>query len=112
MSQRALAERVGVDVSYVSKVENEHLPAPSEQTISAIARVLGDEPEVHLGEARKVPANVRAAMARHPVAATQIIRELTRRRLSTDTYASVLEMIRSDGRRAQFSRSRASRIGR
>lgn len=44
-SQRNLADKVGVDFSYISKVENDRLPPPAVDTIVRICEIL--EVEVH-----------------------------------------------------------------
>jgi len=40
VSQRLLAEKVGVDFSYISKIENDRLPPPAAATIEKICAVL------------------------------------------------------------------------
>lgn len=49
MSQRKLAEQVGVDYTYLSKIENEQMPPPSAATIHRIGQALdADEGELLL----------------------------------------------------------------
>lgn len=57
LTQRELAEKVGVDVTYISKIENDRLEhTPSLKTIRKLALVLGiDELEL-LNLAQKTPA--------------------------------------------------------
>jgi HTH-type transcriptional regulator, competence development regulator len=59
VSQRDLADKVGVDFSYISKVENGRLPPPAADTIEKICAVL----EVSSGEllslSGKVPTQVK-----------------------------------------------------
>ena len=45
LSQRELARQIGVDFSYISKIENGRLPPPAADTIVDICRVLETEPE-------------------------------------------------------------------
>ena len=40
MSQRALAERVGIDFTYLSKIENGRVESPSEGVLIRIAKEL------------------------------------------------------------------------
>lgn len=40
ITQRALADRVGVNFTYISKLENDALPPPSAKTLQAMAEVL------------------------------------------------------------------------
>ncbi len=56
ISQRELAKRVGVDFTYISKIENGIMPAPSEETIRKIAVVLGEEVDKMILLARKIPS--------------------------------------------------------
>lgn len=47
MTQRELAEKVGIDFTYMSKIENDRLPPPKRETIVEIARALeADENEL------------------------------------------------------------------
>jgi len=60
-NQRELAAEVGIDFTYLSKLENGRMPAPSESTIRKIAEVLGhaDEVDTLLLLADKVPDDVK-----------------------------------------------------
>lgn len=97
LTQREFAERVGVDFTYLSKVENGRLPAPSEATITQIAKVLGDDPENHLAQARKVPLDLRAAVADYPVEAAMLLREIRAKRVPREAYRQMLQTLRSAG---------------
>jgi transcriptional regulator with XRE-family HTH domain len=68
LSQRELAERTGLDFSYISKVENGRLPPPAADTVVAICRVLGAPPEELLALAGKLPSDVQARVGTSPVA--------------------------------------------
>lgn len=55
VSQRQLADSVGVDFSYISKLENDRLPPPASETLARIAEKLGvPAAELHAA-AHKVP---------------------------------------------------------
>src|ERR1700694_1708662 len=95
LSQRDLAKKVGVDFTYVSKVENERLAAPSEATITHIAKVLGDDPEDHLARAQKMHLDLRSNLAGYPIDATMIVRALTSQRLPSSTYKTILSEIKA-----------------
>ena len=58
MSQRDLADQVGIDFTYLSKIENDRLPPPSQMTIVKLAEVLGQSSDVMLQLASKVPEDV------------------------------------------------------
>jgi len=66
ISQRELAAKVGVDFSYISKVENDRLPPPSSETIERICGALGVPVEDLLVLARKPPAGMTEIMSSSP----------------------------------------------
>lgn len=75
-SVRQLAVRVGVEPSYLSKVERGQQPPPSEKTILAIAAELGEDPDVLLALAGKVSGDLQAVILRRPKLFAELIREL------------------------------------
>lgn len=59
LSQRALAEKVGVDFSYLSKIETGKAGyLPGADTIRALAQALGEDPLELLALAEKAPPEV------------------------------------------------------
>ena len=75
-SVRQVAARVGVEASYLSKIERGEQPPPSEQTIAAIARELGEDPDVLLALAGKVSSDLQAVIRKRPALFAQLIRQL------------------------------------
>ena len=69
LSQRALAAQVGVNFTYISKIENEKLDFgdyPSEELIGKLAAALdGDEDEL-LILAKKIPEQIRKRVIERP----------------------------------------------
>jgi transcriptional regulator with XRE-family HTH domain len=64
ITQRDLAERVGVNFTYISKIENGKLEnPPSEKTIVKIARVLDADIDTLIFLAKKVPEEIRETIA-------------------------------------------------
>ncbi|MFC1962787.1 helix-turn-helix domain-containing protein [Chloroflexota bacterium] len=59
LSQRVLAVNVGVDFSYLSKLENGVLPPPSEKVILRLAEILGTDKDELLTLAGRVPSDIR-----------------------------------------------------
>lgn len=60
ITQRDLAEKVGVDFTYISKIENDRLEnPPSEKTIIEIAKVLEADADELILLAKKVPESIR-----------------------------------------------------
>jgi len=75
-SVRKVAGRIGIQPSYVSKVERCEVPPPSEATILRWAEVLGEDPDILLALAGKVSADLRAVIVKRPKLFAQLIREL------------------------------------
>jgi len=59
VNQRALADYCGVDFTYISKIENNKMPAPSEETIIKMAEVLQVEPDYLILLAGKIPTTLK-----------------------------------------------------
>ncbi len=75
-SLRQLAGRVGVEPSYLSKIERGLEPRPSEETTRALARELGEDPDLLLAMAGKVSGDLQAIIRKRPRLFAQLIREL------------------------------------
>ena len=75
-SVRQLAARIGVEPSYLSKVERELEAPPSEAKIRALARELGEDPDTLLARAGKVSTDLQETICRRPQLFSTLIREL------------------------------------
>lgn len=75
-SVRQLAARVGIEPSYLSKIERGQQPPPSEQTIVALANELNEDPDVLLALAGKVSLELQAIIRRRPRLFAELIRQL------------------------------------
>ena len=75
-SLRQLADRVGIEPSYLSKVERGIGSPPSEQTLVKLAQELGADPDVVLALAGKVSSDLQKVIRRRPELFGQLIREL------------------------------------
>ena len=75
-SVRKVAGRIGIQPSYVSKVEREEVPPPSEATIVKWAGVLGEDPDLLLALAGKVSGDLREVIVKRPKLFAELIREL------------------------------------
>jgi len=89
-SLRQIAGRIGVEPSYLSKVERELEPPPSEPKIRALAKELGEDPDSLLALAGKVSVDLQIAIRKRPLLFPRLIREL--RKLPD---AAVLHLIKS-----------------
>lgn len=75
-SLRQVAASIGVEPSYLSKIERGEQPPPSEETIVALARVLDDDPDVLLALAGKVSKELQAIIRKRPKLFADLIRQL------------------------------------
>jgi transcriptional regulator with XRE-family HTH domain len=75
-SLRKVAAAIGVEPSYLSKIERDEQPPPGEQTIIALAKELGEDPDVLLALAGKVSQELQAIIRKRPLLFAQLIREL------------------------------------
>jgi transcriptional regulator with XRE-family HTH domain len=75
-SLRQVAQRIGVEPAYLSKVEREQVPPPSEATIIRLASELGEDKDVLLGIAGKVSSDLQEVIRRRPRQFAELIRQL------------------------------------
>jgi len=75
-SLRKVAQSVGIEPSYLSKIERGEQPAPSEETILALAKALDEDPDVLLALAGKVAQDLQAIIRKRPRLFAQLIRQL------------------------------------
>jgi transcriptional regulator with XRE-family HTH domain len=75
-SVRQVAERVGVQPSYLSKVERGEVSPPSEDTLVRLAGELEVEPDLLLAMAGKVSRDLLEVIRRRPLLFAALIREL------------------------------------
>lgn len=98
ISQRELAEKVGVDFSYISKVENERLPPPSADTIVKICEALAVPPDELLATTGKMPTPVKEMVSTSP-SALEFMREAQAMGLTDQEWQKLtgqLKQLRSD----------------
>ena len=75
-SLRQVASRIGVEPSYLSKVERGDQPPPSEEKIKSLAIELYENPDVLLAMAGKVSSDLQEVIKRRPELFSQLIMEL------------------------------------
>ena len=75
-SVRQLATRIGVEPSYLSKVERGETPPPSEEKIHRLAVELNDDPDVLLAMAGKVSTDLQDVIRLRPRLFASLLREL------------------------------------
>ena len=75
-SLRQVANRIGVEPSFLSKVERSLSPPPSEAKIVALAKVLGEDADLLLGLAGRVSSDVQKTIIKRPMLFAQLVRQL------------------------------------
>lgn len=85
ISQRDLAAQVGVDFSYISKVENDRLPPPAADTIVKVCEILQVPSNELLALTGKVPSDIKEMLGTNP-SAQQFIRQAQEMSLSDEEW--------------------------
>lgn len=75
-SLRQVAQRVGIEPAYLSKIERGDVAPPSEATALRLAGELGFDPDVYLALAGKVSADLQEIIRRRPQLFAQLLRQL------------------------------------
>jgi HTH-type transcriptional regulator, competence development regulator len=75
-SVRKVAARIGVEPSYLSKVERDEVAPPSETTIVRLARTLHEDQDLLLALAGKVSSDLREVILKRPRLFADLIRQL------------------------------------
>lgn len=91
-SLRQVATRVGIEPSYLSKIERDETAPPGEETLVRLARDLGIHPDLLLAMAGKVSGELQEVIRRRPVLFSQLLREL--RDLPDDAVVRLVREVR------------------
>ena len=75
-SLRRVAHRVGIEPSFLSKVERGEGPPPGEETLRRLAAELEVDADVTLALAGKVSADLQEVIRRRPLLFAALLREL------------------------------------
>ena len=75
-SVRQLAGRCGITPAYLSRVERDEVPPPSEDTLVKIADELGQDRDVLLAMAGKISADLRAVILSRPKLFGDLLRSI------------------------------------
>ncbi len=75
-SVRQVAQRIGVEPSYLSKIERDQVAPPSEATIRRLAGELGEDADLLLAMAGKVSSDLRNIIIRRPQLFAELLRQL------------------------------------
>ena len=89
-SVRKVAEKIGVEPAFLSKVERDIVSPPSEAKIIALAKLLNEDPDILLAMAGKVSTDILKIIQKRPVLFADLIRKL-----KTEPDHAVLRVVRS-----------------
>jgi transcriptional regulator with XRE-family HTH domain len=90
LNQKELAAAAGIDVTYLSKVENSRMEPPAEETIRRLAGALEVEPTELLLLARKVPSDLNPIITRS-LMVPRFLRAA--RHLTDDEWQALIEAV-------------------
>ena len=75
-SVRQVAGRIGVEPAYLSKIERDLVPPPSEGVIRRLAAELNEDPDVLLAMAGKVSTDLRDIILQRPRLFADLLRQV------------------------------------
>ena len=75
-SVRQVAQRIGVEPAYLSKIEREQVAPPSEETIRRLAGELDEDSDLLLAMAGKVSSDLQAIILHRPQLFADLLRQL------------------------------------
>ena len=88
-----MAEAIDVDDSYISKLENGHVPPPPNHMLLAMAKPLKVDEGQLLQSAGRIPTDFAAALSASPIA-LQFMREALEAQLDYDGWREILSVLR------------------
>jgi transcriptional regulator with XRE-family HTH domain len=92
LSLRTVAQKIGIEPTYLSKIEREELPPPSEAVIVKLAAELGEDPDVLLAMGGRVSSDLLAIIRAHPKTFAAHLRAL--RQLPEEQIALMTTQVR------------------
>lgn len=75
-SLRQVANRIGIEPAYLSKIERGVFQPPSEEVIVKLAEILGEDKDVLLALAGKLSSDLQQIIMRRPQLFAQLLRQL------------------------------------
>jgi transcriptional regulator with XRE-family HTH domain len=90
-SLREFAKKVGLSAAYLSRIENEKEPPPSETVVERLADALGTDKYELLGYAGKVPTEFLETFKRNPKGLASFMRRIQEIGLESDSDWEELE---------------------
>ena len=91
-SVRKVAERVGIEPSYLSKIERGEQPPPGEGNIRRLAEELGENPDALLALAGKVSSDLLEIIRERPTVVAELLRAM--RGMSAKRVSAISRQLR------------------
>lgn len=91
-SLRGVAGLVGIQPSYLSKIERDLEAPPGEETIKRLAEVLEQDPDLLLAMAGKISSDLRRIILQRPGLMSELLREL--KEMPDDALLRVVREVR------------------
>lgn len=101
LSQRDLADQVGCDFTYLSKIETGAVEPPSDDLSRKIAEALRINADLLINQSGKVPREWNGVLEANP-RLVQLLRLLAMRRYSADAYEQMRQVILAEIRHDPF----------
>jgi transcriptional regulator with XRE-family HTH domain len=100
LTLRELAAQVGIDFTYLSKIENDQGAPPAEATIRRLAEALGaDEDELTL-LADKLPEEFAQDLLNRPeLQVAELYRSIAGRRYTDEEWREIMQLLRDKGKK-------------
>ena len=102
-SLRKFAELVGVSATYLSQVEQEHVPTPTADRVRRIAELLNENTDKWIILAGRLPDDLASIIMQHPTQMPELLRE------AGELDDVQLEHVRSQIRRLRSHASKKSK---
>jgi transcriptional regulator with XRE-family HTH domain len=94
-SLRKLAEIVGISPAYLSRLESDRDPPPSEEIVIKIAGSLGADSDELLSHANKVSPDLIKIIKNHPKSVPAFLRLAKEKNLSEEDWKRISEYLQS-----------------
>ena len=91
-SIRQIAQRIGIEPKYLSKIERGEMLPPSEEMVLRLAAELGQDADLLLARAGQVASDVRQIITRRPILFAELIRGLGE--ISDDRLEELVRRVR------------------
>ena len=92
ITQRELASKVGVDFSYISKIESGETKTPSDGILEKISDVLGLEMEVLILLSNKLPKEIKEEIEANPKA-MEVVKLMAKKGINKDQWDSIYRIL-------------------